>query len=437
MFFLTLTFLSITSLTILSTILKLNEDQCSSTSLLHASIIVLVSVLYYVIVKACSVLLITLISIRNRRDGYRTSSDNKGSGITRVSHDSIPSNKSVIDQSTMSRISEDDETELENGPGSPVDSISSLSEFDFELSEVLLENAVPDKSTTVGGKARDPGETYTVGKAWSNIYGLGIAVFCLIYSLQMDSAYGNIMMCISFIVVTMEEYKITYKRRASVIHGGSGLGWCIYYRRLIIQDTFTFFWTPLFLTLLGVSMCSHIAAAVSLGATYTDENTNWIALVFNCIAPMVAPIALKHMKRPENMADTIELSIPVAAMIALCTMSVLFATSSTCIYNTFHDQDGTPMFNPVHFLAFAVSPIVAMFTIAAVLAANDAKRSLDVAVIVLCLSSIRLYKFVNPQSDTSNVLIFDASCTLIHFTAAVLYVVRSGCCKQAKVLSRP
>jgi hypothetical protein len=407
MLFLLLAMLSVISLVVLSTLMGSRLDSCNSNTLLQTSIIILVSCIYYAIVRACGALLVLIMAVRNEKGNYAN-----------MGH--VPDTGNQQQSDRLYTISEGTCTEVDM-PVSPAG--SSLSDFDFGVTESVVEIPLTDPIQPTNPKRYRKGELYSVAKAWSNIYGLGLGLFCLVYSFQMQSLYGNVVLCLSFLAVAGDEYIQSCKAKAANVNNEGG--WAMYYRRLVLYDTHTFFWMPLMFLIYTISLILHITAALELSIK-TNQSTVENVLSLSFLIPVIAPLCMTCVKRPDNLVATIELSVPIAGMISLCSLSILVATSSTCMYSAFHDIDGNMVIYPEQALTALISPIAAIFTLIAILSANDAKRSFDISVIVLGLASTRLYLLL-VINDASNVG-YNIRMGLVYFLFVGLVILRSRCC---------
>jgi hypothetical protein len=429
MLFLILLSISITSLSVVSLFLSFDREECDVFILFQTSLIILVGVSYYAIVKGCRYILLFLLSARDRNNGYvPQSATRRGLEVVEHANSSREMDDVDIEVKIVGNVEcvqglyavDYDCNHFADKEESGNRSNKSGSLSDFDLSENSIRSMIPENTSDIG-------EVYSVGKAWSNIYGLGLAVFCLVYSFQMHNIHGNIMLCLSFWGVSLEEYHGVYRSKVSMCHMSGS--WLSKYRRLLINDSSRYLWSPLLLTMYIFSLCVHTAAALLL-----DENVERLTLVTmlcNSAMPVIVTFTMKYMKRPHNMVDTIELSIPVSTMISVCVLCVILSTSPDCIHSLFVNENEDVIIYPLQFLSMFLSPILAMCTLIAVLSANDGKRSFDVATTILCIASVKLYIH---SFQAAHVIIYDISFIIIQFVVFGLILFRSGICHDVDVV---
>lgn len=132
--------------------------------------------------------------------------------------------------------------------------------------------------------------------------------------------------------------------------------------------------------------------------------------IANLFIPLVGTVAIRYVRKPSNIAETLELGTPVAALISICVICTMTASSafSNCIdfwffdfdYTnetisipmnyTFNSSDITSMIPPgIRFstlLDTFVSPIPCICFLAVVTRACTMKRTFDVAVAFMVTS---------------------------------------------------
>jgi hypothetical protein len=119
---------------------------------------------------------------------------------------------------------------------------------------------------------------------------------------------------------------------------------------------------------------------------------NWYTLP-NVVFAFASPLMIANRKFPSDTRQVLQISMPVSAMVSICFLSM--ATSmpgSSCVWNILSLEDGNIWWTKLLTLLFL--PIPAMFTIWAVVVSCNHGRVIDIGMILLTLSSVRLLEVI-------------------------------------------
>lgn len=185
------------------------------------------------------------------------------------------------------------------------------SELEGEELELDLEELQPRSSHSE--------ETFDGSKVWSNVYGLGFGIFCMVYCMQVPSRLCTSTLCTTLWLISTEEY---LQRRADY---GTFLG---FQDRVIM---------PFMLVTYFVGVCLLWFSIPSI------ESADFA--VVNTLIPLAGPSAMRYLKRPKDILKTLELGAPVAGLISGCIICTILSGQTDCVYQHFLQMTPAALLN--------------------------------------------------------------------------------------------
>lgn len=163
-------------------------------------------------------------------------------------------------------------------------------------------------------------------RIWSNVYGLGIGSFCLVYTLQLESFYGGGVACATLFVISVREYLQDYASRARMQNPSTSFYHLTQNSMRTDPANYVLFPMLLFIAYPLLLVCytgwwwwsisSFFASFQELG--HGIMAALW--LFTSTLAAIMGPVLLTCVKRPRSLLVTMEKSSPVAALISACTI---------------------------------------------------------------------------------------------------------------------
>lgn len=214
-------------------------------------------------------------------------------------------------------------------------------------------------------------QLFTTNTIWTNVYGMGVGIFLLVVELQFNSAYNMCIMSMVFMCMGYTEESTTR-------------GWV----RLPVQA----------MAFLGCFLSSMLLLSGGLvGYVMTNPDPKLAVMqASGFLYPMFMPVLLGCIRRPMNIRETMETSLPCTGLLAF--MTVLFSSTFVLPCNAFdpwmhnsQPQTGVLVWqtDTKWILALLLSPVFVMVSMFAVLGAVFSRRSLDVASVMSVCASIR------------------------------------------------
>jgi hypothetical protein len=143
-----------------------------------------------------------------------------------------------------------------------------------------------------------------------------------------------------------------------------------------------------------------------LTGTFRDS---WYAIP-NVLFAAASPHMMVDRRFPYGAWKALKVSMPISAMLSVCFISMaLSAHGSSCVWDVFLFENGDISWSKA--LTVLLLPITAMFTLWVILASCNNGRIIDIGMILLTLSALRLLD--------DSVLPLVLSCTGISMLVAV------------------
>jgi hypothetical protein len=121
----------------------------------------------------------------------------------------------------------------------------------------------------------------------------------------------------------------------------------------------------------------------------TGTSSNSWYILPNTVFAFAAPIMIVNIKVPHGTRQALQISIPITVMVSLCCLSLTVSIpSSSCVWDTFFGEDGGVWW--AKWVTLLILPVPALLVIWVVMVACHAGRAIDIGVIVLFMSSLRL-----------------------------------------------
>lgn len=202
-------------------------------------------------------------------------------------------------------------------------------------------------------------------RIWSNVYGLGVGVYCLVFSVQSTDVYVGFVLSVCLVLIAVQEY--AYGPRATPVHGRVSVPVCI---------------------------LLYLASLVLVAKSMTPRTAlHWVT---GALIPIVGAGLIRYMQRPSNLVETLKLSAPVSGMIGVCCVFVVGASGGMDCVIVHYFMQGVPpgsfvRIDPTAMTLFFVSPVLCACALGAGLAACSKRRTLDLASGAVTLAVLRAY----------------------------------------------
>lgn len=306
--------------------------DCMAFSMAFASLSILVSAVYYVIVKVSLVAMGTVLHRDARGRGSSRQRRQMGTRIRQLI---------LIDRSQFQKVSTtpQDLSSAQHGvPKGNEEDIGSNSPWSFSSSdsEIQLDNSsLPQNDNEINEDAsaehktlfvqpcvKQHEERYLTLKVWTNIYGLAVGVFCVVHSLLLSSDLGSAVFCICLWLESLGECCCTLKKTSN---------WRKGHRR----DSF-------YMPCLSVLMLSGIlfkAVGSFLSSNVPEEI---LPAACNILLPIAGVACIRNMRKTDNIHNTMELSAPVCLLGSIiCLMCIVVgAGTNKCVMDHIYYDDG-------------------------------------------------------------------------------------------------
>lgn len=400
---------------------QLGEDTCVSFFLVYASSTILVAATYYVIIRLSIAAMQTLVfadgrgawsavvgaqdeeesTLAKRRNKKQPASDDALS-------ESAPKPSKKERQSQKLAAADDDAAaaphEIQeaaddvqnNGGGISPWSFSSDDDEDTNSKAAAQDSNKDDDASCCSGYSSSSemfdvelaapphqqgmGERFTFWKVWTNVYGLALGMFCIVYSLLLPNELSGFTFCTCLWMAGV------YECTASQPSQSPWLWWCT--RKRLLQKKKQI-WNEICmmkragnavganetdrrdsgesssssnavvltclcaLLLMGIAFktAGGIVSGKLWGATATDRSGWWWPALASILVPIVGVAAIRNMRRTKDIRNTMELSMPICSMGSLlCLMCIIVADGFTqlqhgeaasCMQSFFWEQVGT------------------------------------------------------------------------------------------------
>jgi hypothetical protein len=353
---------------------------CILFSFAFSSGSLLVSAVYYAIIKMTLLAMGTVLEMKKGRISIHANR-------RRFQRVPLNNNAPSVPQQEAGQRQKNDEEEMDNESFSSWSFSDNDDEEDSENPDetvIHLEEPLP--------RQQQPSqvERFSALKVWTNVYGLAVGVFCMVHSLTLPSELGNTVFCLCLWVEgSLELFKPRSKKKCEASMA------CI---------------STMLLVAIGMkSSGSFVSGRLDLPVTASDYSS--------IVVPIVGVSAIRNMRRTNNIRATLELSAPVCLMASLlCFLVCIFVSfsqpsSSSCMVDHLWDLDpvfykhyinGTATATPNHTWMFLRhEPILSMVAIPFPLICS-------VVAVVAC-------------SQTSHVLVIHCFCFVCVYSQSSLY----------------
>lgn len=205
-------------------------------------------------------------------------------------------------------------------------------------------------------------------RAWPQVYGVGVGVYCTVYSMQSADAFTGLALAWSLVLVSVQE--LSCEPRAGSTCGRMHKPACI----------------ALYAASLG------LVAASGAATPRTPLHG-----VVGAAIPLAGVALIRYLQRPSNLAEVLGTSAPFSCAIGLCCVLVVVAAGGTgCVRDHYLVRDylssaTSVRIDPTSMTLLFVSPILGVCAVSAALAACSKRRSLDIASGAALLAVARAY----------------------------------------------
>ena len=260
-------------------------------------------------------------------------------------------------------------------------------------------SSAPGPDTAPNFLLGSEGREYFSGvKIWSNVYGLGIGVWCIVYTLQMTHSLGNVIFCMTLWGIFTGEYLEYYLAAPRAERPMMRYTKLLY--ELMSRDKGNYLLFPVIVILYPMSVVAHAAHAIFVKTDPNDmQRADRLDIILNILLPVTGALAIKYIKRPVDMVQTIEISAPVAGMMSICTWCIFLSGNFWCTLQqyvsvgsnvTLDMRDSIIYIYPASVVFFFLSPFLAVCAFVAVTSNFACNRTVDIAMFALWSSMFRM-----------------------------------------------
>ena len=272
------------------------KPPCLAFSLSFASLSILVSAVYYIIIKLSLVAMGAVLSgsIRQRiyaRQHHFEPINSAPQSCPRSDHDM--NDDEYLSPWSFSSDDDDDHAEEEH--------------LDM-ISKEAQQPAPPQKH-----------ERYSTFKVWTNVYGLAVGTFCIVHSLLLPSEAGGTVFCLCLWLESLRECTCSTNSRKKKKFSGR---WGIPCLSVIL--------------LTGIVL-KAIGSLISHGSVHNEESV--IQTACNMFLPVVGVASIRNMRKTANIQGTMELSAPVCWLgSCICFLCIIVSIGDdSCILRHVYD----------------------------------------------------------------------------------------------------
>ena len=216
---------------------------------------------------------------------------------------------------------------------------SNLQESDVQSTE--QESAVQDSDKDSWDEISEDDNDYSTAnipktRVWTEIYGLGVGIFCVAFCMQLPSRQSNTVLCTVLWFISLHEFAVSRLNR----HRNTPITEPKidkpknedYYKRAETNDLFTYIVMPLVIVLYAAGiflMWMHVPTPLSI--TYGS---------LGAVVPIVGAFTMRYSSRHNSQSshETLELGAPVAGLISLCVVCTIASSQPTCVLDMFTNQ---------------------------------------------------------------------------------------------------
>lgn len=223
----------------------------------------------------------------------------------------------------------------------------------------------PPGGGSEGGVQRP--ESFSVRKVWTNVYGLGVVTFLAMIKLQHDRMLATAVLCVAL--------------------GGAG-AW---------EERRRGSWACTKGVWLFVCCMSALAACALSSADEALQGARgaYETGVLSIVAPLAIVAMLKMVRKPDNVYETLEVSLPCTGMLALMVLVLTFLYERQCFKDMIlvaveaHDHETVMVVDGRLVLGGVLNPMPCILTVAVLLGAVLDERSLDACCVLILCASVR------------------------------------------------
>lgn len=294
------------------------RPSCIAFSLAFSSGSLLISAVYYAIIKVTLLAMGTVLELKKGRICMRANRHNFIPVPKNQSSDEMPPPQQPIDGK------EQEQEIVEEEEWSFSDSDDDGDSYDQE------KHCEPyDPRNVAAAEAASPVERFSTIKVWTNVYGLALGTFCMVHSLMLPNELSNTVFCIClWLEGSLEECcsrSISPRRSSSrKVVVGSASAACI--SLLLLAGIVT------------KSTGSFISGKLDIPFTAWDYSS--------IIIPIIGVAAIRNMSRTNDIRATMELSSPACLLGSIiCFLVCIFvsfsdaAAPSSCMVDHLLDLD--------------------------------------------------------------------------------------------------
>jgi hypothetical protein len=202
-------------------------------------------------------------------------------------------------------------------------------------------------------------EKFTFLKVWTNVYGLAVGMFCIVYSLLLPNELSGFVFCACLWAAGVFECS------GSSCSGGGRSGALTRKRRLVkeimmmkrghasanavAQKESSSGGGGVVLTclcaILSLGIVFKGAGGFMSGKLYEDVAGDGWSAAASVLLPAIGVASIRNMRKTQDIRNTMELSLPVCAMgsllCLLCVVLSMATKEGTCVHSFFWETTGT------------------------------------------------------------------------------------------------
>lgn len=324
------------------------DPPCLAFSLSYASLSILVSALYYIIVK---VSLAAMGAVLDASSGKRQKPEPVFAIFNRHKFNSLPPQENE----ESSRVPESDEIQYdEEDAGSPWSFSSASSSCSVDDDELAHDHDNDESDEVQDGQQKTVNivtsklgeERYSTLKIWTNVYGLAVGVFCIVHSLLLASELSNSIFCFCLWAESMRELFSMCKKKhgnhVGVIQQRRRWSRCIrFFRHVQCCEPPSGKMFPCLCFMLLAGIVLKIAGSILSLSPRMNVPGESVQVACSIVIPIAGVVSIRSMRKIDNIQATMELSAPICWLGSiLCFMIILLCTDgNSCILKHLYYED--------------------------------------------------------------------------------------------------
>jgi hypothetical protein len=258
-------------------------------------------------------------------------------------------------------------------PNESLDSLSDTGEGLFVVEEET--DATTEIRLDLPDVSVKPTARYSARSIWRNVYGLGGAMYMLVIVIQFSNDIAVLFLVVGFTVNAIREFRLDRR--------------CGSYETLYLSSQCVY--------LVGMTYLL-VAGDIMIGRVYTLQDC-----IVSIVLPVITPIVLKSIRKPDNVSETLELAMPCTCLIALVMVLVSACNMHPCVTDEVMKWVTTPgvssdgeqlyrmSFNVEVLVICLALPITTLGSVVTIVGAVLQKRSVDIACIMAWIHTVHIY----------------------------------------------